>query len=56
MIIRDLENLSIPVDSIIVDIYNDTDEGVMFGTMYSLDKLSNGKCFPAVGYICSTFK
>lgn len=46
MIIRDLENLSIPVDSIIVDIYNDTDEEVMFGTMYSLDKLSNGKWIP----------
>ncbi len=46
MSIRDLEKLSIPVDSIIVDIYNDTDKTVMFGTMYSLDKLSNGMWIP----------
>lgn len=46
MSVRGPEKLSIPVDSIIVDIHNDTDNEVMFGTMYSLEKLSDGKWIP----------
>lgn len=46
MKVRNLENLCIPVDSIVVDIHNDTDLPVMFGTMYRLEKLSDGKWIP----------
>lgn len=46
MSVRDPEKLSIPVDSIIVDIHNNTDGEVSFGTMYTLEKLSNGEWIP----------
>lgn len=46
MSVENLNNLKIPVDSLVVEIRNNTDKELLFGEKYTLEKQSDGKWIP----------